>query len=120
MILLHIRGTWLDNLIGIADPAARPAACNLDNYHGTGECVPFVIRTFEWGVAIATFLSVLSIVPRHCARLTDFLLSQLRKINAALITVKRITLTLTLRRLRCACSAQEAFPYVSFGASTVH
>ena len=69
-----------------AAPAAHPATCNLDNYRGTGEIVPFVDRAFEWGVAIATFLSVLSIVPRHCARLTYFFHPKLRKINAVLIT----------------------------------
>ena len=37
-----------------------------------GGIVPFVNRTFEWGVVIATFLSVLSVVPRHCARLAYF------------------------------------------------
>ena len=40
-------------------------------YHGTGETVPLVNRTFEWGVIITTFLSVLSpIVTHHCACLT--------------------------------------------------
>ena len=74
---------------GDADPAApavHPAACNLGNYRGTREIVPFVNRTFEWGVAIATFWSVLSIVPRHCAHLTYFLHPKLRKVNAVLIT----------------------------------
>ena len=33
---------------------------------------PFVNGTFEWGVVIASFLSVLRSVPRHCARLTYF------------------------------------------------
>ena len=47
---------------------ANPAAHNLGNYRGAGEIVPFVNRTLEWGVVIATFVSVLSIVPRHCAR----------------------------------------------------
>ena len=37
-----------------------------------------VNRTFEWGAVIAPFLSVLSIVPRHCARLTYFLHPKLR------------------------------------------
>ena len=33
------------------------------HYHGTWQIVPFVNRTFEWGVVIATFLSVLSVAP---------------------------------------------------------
>ena len=40
-------------------------------------------RTFEWGVGIATLLSVLSIVPRHCAHWTHFLHPKSREINAA-------------------------------------
>ena len=48
------------------------------NYRGTGDVVPLVNRTFEWGVVIATFLSALSTVPRHCARLTYFLHPKLR------------------------------------------
>ena len=54
---------------GNADHAA-PAARNLGNYHGTGEVVPFVNPVFEWEVVIATFLSVLRVVPRRCSRLT--------------------------------------------------
>ena len=42
-----------------------PVARNLGNYRGTGEIAPIVNRTFEWGVAIATFLSVLSFVARN-------------------------------------------------------
>ena len=61
--------------------AVRPAVQNLGNYHETGEIVPFVDRTFEWGVVIAIFLSVLSIVPRQCARWTYFLPPKLRKIE---------------------------------------
>ena len=54
---------------------ASPAAHNLGNYRGKGESVPFVNSTFEWGVVFATILllSVLSVVPHHCVRLTDFL-----------------------------------------------
>ena len=37
-----------------------------------GKFLPFVDRTFEWGVVIAAFLGTLSIVPRHCVRLTYF------------------------------------------------
>ena len=41
-----------------------PCSAKLGSYFcGTGEIVPFVNRTVEWGVVIATFLSVLSIVP---------------------------------------------------------
>ena len=54
-------------------------------------------RTFEWGAAIATILSVLRIVPRHCARLTYFLHTKSMKINVVLIPLKLITLP--LRRL---------------------
>ena len=56
--------------------------------------VPFVKRTFEWGVVIATLSSVLSIMPRNCARLTYFLHPKLRKVNAVLIALKLIALTL--------------------------
>ena len=41
--------------------------------------------TFQRGVVIATFLSVLGIVPCHCARLTYFLHPKLRKISVMLI-----------------------------------
>ena len=68
------------NAIGNANPAA-PAARNLSNYHGTWENFPFMHRTFEWGVVIAAFLSVLSVVPCHCARLTYLLHPKPRKIN---------------------------------------
>ena len=77
-----------------------PAARNLRNYHGTGGIAPFVNGTVEWGLVIATFLSVLSIVHRPCARLTYFLHPKLRKLNAAPVT----------RQLPCGtCGAQEAF-----------
>ena len=55
--------------------------------------VPLVNRRFEWGVAIATFLSVLSIVPRHCALLTNFPHPKLRKLDAVLVTPQPITHT---------------------------
>ena len=88
---------------GNATPAA-PVARNLSNYYGTGETVLFVNRSLKWGGSIATRLSVLSIVPRHCAQLTDFLHPKLRKINAVLITPH-------LMSVPCgACGAQEAFP----------
>ena len=61
-------------------------------------CGPY----FEWGAVLATFLSVLSIVPRHCACLTCFIHPKLRKINAVLITQQLITLI--LRHLWCAGS----------------
>ena len=51
-------------------------------------------RTFEWGVDIATFLFGLSVVPHHCACLTDFLHPKLRESNAVLITARLITLAL--------------------------
>ena len=72
----------------------RLSAHNFGNYRVTGELLPFVNCTFEWGVVIATVLSVLSIVPRHCARLTYFLHPKWRKIDALLITLKQMTLTL--------------------------
>ena len=50
--------------------------------------VRFVNRAFEWGVVIATILSVLSIVSRHWARLTYFLHPKPREINALPITLK--------------------------------
>ena len=83
----------LDEQRGDANPAAS-AARTLGNYRGTGETVPFVNRVFEWGVVIATFLSILSIVPRHCARLADFFHPKLRDINAVLITLRLIALAL--------------------------
>ena len=85
--------------MGNAHPAV-PAARNLGSYHGTGEIVPFVNRTFEWGVVILTFLSVLSILPPHCARLTSFFHPKLRKINAV-----------PHSQLPLPCGAQEAFPW---------
>ena len=51
-------------------------------------------RIFEWGVVIATILFVLSIVPRHCARLAYFLHPKLGEINAVLFIPQLITLTL--------------------------
>ena len=86
-----------------AHPAARPAARNSGDYRGTWGTVPLVTRALEWGVAIATFLPVLRIVPCHCARLTAFLHPKLRKGNAALSTLKPSALTLW--RLRRAVSA---------------
>ena len=77
-----------------AAPAARTAARSSGHYRGTGETVPFVNRTFEWGAVFATFLSVLSLGPRLCARLTNFLHPKLRKIDAVLITPQLITLAL--------------------------
>ena len=84
---------------------ATPTARNLSNCRGTGGNVPFVKHIFEWGVIIATFLSVLSNVPSHCARLTYFLHPKMREIHAVLITPQPIALP-----LQCACGAQEAFP----------
>ena len=60
----HAAGPETCLCLGNATPTAR----NLVHCHGTGETVPFMNRTFEWGVGIATFLPILSIVPRHCAR----------------------------------------------------
>ena len=47
--------------------------------------------TFERGVVIASIFSILSIAPRHCARLTYFLHPKLRKTTAVPITLKLIT-----------------------------
>ena len=63
-----------------ATPAA-PAVRDLGSLRGTRGTVRVVNRTFEWGVAIATFMSVLSVVPRHCTRLTCCLHPNLRKIK---------------------------------------
>ena len=60
-------------------------------------------------MVITIFLSVLRIVPSDCARLTYFLHPKSREIDAVLISLKLITLT--MRRLQCACGAQEAFPW---------
>ena len=57
-VLRPLKGT------GGANPAA-PAARNLGNHLGTGGMAPLVNHTFEWGVVIATSLSVLSVVPRR-------------------------------------------------------
>ena len=43
---------------------AAPAVRSLGDRPGTGGGVPFANRIFEWGEAIATFWSALSIVPR--------------------------------------------------------
>ena len=88
--------------VGGADPAACPTARNLGNYRGTGGIRPFVNRTFEWGGGIATFSSVLSVVPRHCARLTSLLHPKSRKIKAVRITPQTITPS--------PCGAQSALP----------
>ena len=65
-------------------------------------------HTFEWGVVIATFLCILTIVPCHCARLTYSLNPKLRGINGVLITPQLITLTLQrLQHLRRAASAPK-------------
>ena len=73
--------------------------------HEAGEIAPFVNGTLEWGVGIATFLSALSIVPRHCACLTHFLHPKLTTIHAVLLTPQLITLT-----LRRAGSVTNAVP----------
>ena len=77
-----------------APPAVRPAVRNLRNSRGTGGKVPFVKHTFEWGAVIAAFLSVLSLVARHCPRLTDFLHPKSRTINAPLLPPLLIALPL--------------------------
>ena len=82
-------------LIGNAN-ADAPVVRKLGSHPRTGEIVPFVSRTFEWGVAVATFFSVLSIVPRRCA-LTYFFHPKLRKVNAVLFTP-------------VPCGTQEEFP----------
>ena len=77
------------HLGGLQGPPSPPKATT-----SAGEMVPFVDRTFEWGVVIATFLSVLSVVPCHCACLTYFLHPKLREINAVPSTLQLITGTL--------------------------
>ena len=89
---------------GGANPAA-PAARHLGSHPGTREMVPFVNRTFGWGAVIATFLSVLSIALRHCARATYFLRPKLRKVNAVPIPVKPFPSA--QRRLQRAVSARN-------------
>ena len=90
---------------------------DLGNSPGTEGIVPFVNRTFEWGVFIATFLSVLSIVPRHYARLIYFLHPKLRKLNVVPITLK-LTI-LTLWRLRCAGTVPGGVPVSAMPVSCV-
>ena len=58
-------------------------------------------------MVIATSLSVLRVVPCHCARWAYFFHPKLREIDAVVITLKLIPLT--LRRLWNAVSAPEAF-----------
>jgi hypothetical protein len=77
---------------GNTNPVAS-AARTLGNYRGTGATGPFVNRTFEWGVVIATLLSILRIVPRHWARLPH-VFHELRKTNAVLFIPQLITRTL--------------------------
>ena len=48
----------VQNMCQPSGNANNPAARTLGSDHGTREIVPFVNRTFEWGVAIATLLSV--------------------------------------------------------------
>ena len=104
----RLRCTMREEGFGNANPAAR----NLGNYHGTWEITPFVDRIFERGVIIATFLSVLSIVPPppDCARLTHFFHPNLREINAVLGTPQDPSPAAPAARLRCGCGAQEALP----------
>ena len=52
-----------------------------------------------------TFVSVLSVVPRHCARLTHFLHHKVRNSNAVLKTPQLMTLT---RRAAAPCSVPLA------------
>ena len=66
-------------------------------------------RTLERGVAITTFLSVLSVVPRHRAHLIYSLHPELREIDAVLITLK--PMTLSLRRRRRAVSAPRVLQW---------
>ena len=72
------RVTPCDGPQGDRQSCGAPRGVQLGECRGTGGIVPFVNRTFEWGVVIATFLSVLSTVPRRCARLTDFLHPKVR------------------------------------------
>ena len=81
-----------------AAPAAGPAARDLGNYRGIWGIGPFANGTFEWGAAIAPFLSVLSVVPRHCAGLTHFLHPKLRRSHAVPIAPQ--PMPLPLRPLR--------------------
>ena len=74
----------------IPDGGGCSACGTLGHSCGTGDMVPLVNRTFEWGAVIATFLSVLSTVPRRCTRLTDFLHPKLRKRNAVPIALKPV------------------------------
>ena len=101
-------------LFGGANPAA-PAARNFGYYRGTGEIVPFVIGTFDWGVVVATVSFVLSIVPRHCARLTHFLHPKSRGDTAVLITLKLITPTLRRPAAASAPSCLSSHPAPSLG-----
>ena len=52
------------------------------------------VRFFEWAVVIAIVLSVLSIVPRHCARFTCFPHPKWREIHAVPMTPQPIPLPL--------------------------
>ena len=92
-----------------ARPAARgtgnatPEARSLGNHHGTGGIESFGNGPVEWGVVIATCVSVLSAVPGLCARSASFLHPKLRGMDAVLLARKLIPLP--LRRPRRAASA---------------
>ena len=72
--------------------------------------VLFVNHTFEWGVVIARFLSVSTIVLCHCTHLTYFFHQKLREISAVLKTQQPNTLT-----LRHACGVPAARSTHSLG-----
>ena len=89
VILEKHLGTLRESCGACGTGALRRAISVIIMQHGT-----FVNHTFDLGVAIATFLSVLSIVPHHCACFTYFLHPKLRKIKAVLITPQLISCTL--------------------------
>ena len=82
--MASLRGALPNAGISIAN--ATPAAHSSGSCHGTGEVFSFVQRPFERGVPTAARSSVLSLVPRHCARSTDFLRPKSRKLHALLST----------------------------------
>ena len=78
----------------------------------------FVARAIEWGVFIATLVSVLSIVPRHCAHLISFVYPQLKNINAVLIAPQLMRCTGSIPCAKTEDSAVE-FQYCIRCTATV-
>ena len=95
--------------LGGANPAA-PAARNLGSYCGTGESNLLCLRLTHGQVDICIWGSFGS---QSCILVSSFLLLSLKmeEIDAVLIALKLITLT--LRRLQCTCAPLAPCPTMS-------